>query len=195
MTDAANVTPIREFNDVVRIVNRKLEAIEQSEKKTQSLQIEAGKLLLELRGRVDAGEIGEQATWWEWFEDNFRRISRRTAERYMQIARDEDPETKLNEMREADAERKRAGYPARNNQVESKPHLSIVPKEPQSTALQQAETRRVSAAPSVKYPSSPDDDGLIAVVMEAWRKMSWDGRVRLFDEIKEQFKRWRQGED
>ena len=50
-----NIVQLREFNEVVRITSRKIEAVEQSDKKTKSLQIEVGRLLIELRERVDAG--------------------------------------------------------------------------------------------------------------------------------------------
>lgn len=116
----------REFNEVVRICGRKLETLEETGKKAKALQIDIGRLLIELRDRVKSGEIGELATWWEWFEDNrmqFRNIERRTAQWYMQIAGDANPEAKLEEMRAADAARQRnarAGRPARNQSIESK---------------------------------------------------------------------------
>jgi hypothetical protein len=86
----AKVVQLRDFNEVVRITGRKLAALEDwvkdSEKKRNSFEVSIGENLLELRDRVDAGEIGELANWWEWFEDNrmlLRNIARRTAERYL----------------------------------------------------------------------------------------------------------------
>ena len=44
--------------------------IDRARSKVGALRIRTGQILLELRARVDAGEIGEIATWWEWYDDN-----------------------------------------------------------------------------------------------------------------------------
>jgi hypothetical protein len=199
-----NVIELREFNEVVRITNRKIEAIEQSDKKTKSLQIEVGELLIELRNRINAGEIGELAVWWEWFEENrmlFRNISQATAEAYMQIAGAPDPEKRLAKHREQGAARQEAFRhkspqlgPLRNGpNCGTPPSLSTstqgawVGREPPSNVT------RIPAAPT--YPSSPEDDALVEQFIELFRKMTDGARVRAMQEINALYRRWREGEE
>ena len=210
----AKVVQLRDFNEVVRITGRKLAALEdwvkESEKKRNSFEVSIGENLLELRDRVDAGEIGELANWWEWFEDNrmlLRNIARRTAERYMQIASAPDPEGKVIELRgknradkAASTQRQRQGQEAQGGKVpiapeqaQMEPESSPEPKPQPESEPEPAPVRRVSAAPT--YPSSPEDDELIEQFLDLFRRMSWDGRVRAMKGVGALYNKWRVGED
>jgi hypothetical protein len=209
----AKVIQLRDFNEVVRICGRKIEAIETSTQKVRALRIEVGQLLIELRDRVEAGEIGELANWWDWFEDNkalFGSIERRTAERYMQVAGDPDPVAKQDELRKKNTEQRRdqgkkddksniEQFPSDRrkkgdeNQGETKPKYDLDPKPEPDPEPEPAPVRRVSAAPT--YPSSPEDDGLIEQFTDLFRRMSWDGRVRAMKAVGALFDKWRVGED
>jgi hypothetical protein len=187
-----NVIELREFNEVVRITNRKIEAIEQSDKKTKSLQIEVGELLIELRNRINAGEIGELAVWWEWFEENrmlFRNISHDTAEHYMRIAGATDPEEKLVKHREQGNARKKSfrQKSPQSGAFRNAPDCGTQETEPPSNVT------RIPAAPT--YPSSPEDNALVEQFIELFRKMTDSARVRAMQEINALYRRWREGEE
>jgi hypothetical protein len=69
-----------------------------ADQRGESCRVKAGKLLLDLRARIEAGEAGE-VIWWKWFADHSVR-SRRDAERVMKLARSDDPETSAETERE-----------------------------------------------------------------------------------------------
>ena len=108
MTDAATV---RTFEDKVGLAERRIAAVSEweakSEVKLKSLQVAAGEALLDVRASVEAGEVGELADWWGWFEDNIRACSRKTAERWMMFAGAPEPEAVVLEFKAQDAARKR----------------------------------------------------------------------------------------
>jgi hypothetical protein len=60
-----------------------------------SARIQAGRVLLELRRRVEAGEAGPGVNWWEWFEARDFGRGRKDAEKLMRIAGSDDPEAAL----------------------------------------------------------------------------------------------------
>jgi hypothetical protein len=64
--------------------------IEGTRAKIEQKRIKVGRLLNELRDRIDAGEVGELANWWEWFDDFFVR-SRKDAQKLMTMAASADP--------------------------------------------------------------------------------------------------------
>jgi hypothetical protein len=86
-----NVVKLRAFDEVVRLTHRKFDQVDEAHRKASTARLECGLLLLELRQRVQAGEIGDLATWWEWYGDNFTR-SRSDAERLIAIAAAENPQ-------------------------------------------------------------------------------------------------------
>jgi hypothetical protein len=94
------------------------------DKKSDIARIEAGKLMLECRKRVEAGEAGDQyrTDFWAWFAVKAKGRSRKDAERVMRLASAPDPMAALGEerrkARESMAEmRKRRG--ANNADVSS----------------------------------------------------------------------------
>jgi hypothetical protein len=80
--------------------------IDEGIKVVEDLQLECGRMLLEMRHRVEAGEAGD-VTWWQWFETRFPPdyVSRKHIERWMGIASKADPEAAAVEYRE-----RAAGY-------------------------------------------------------------------------------------
>ena len=61
--------------------------------------ISAGKQLVELQARVDAGEAGKGVKWWSWYGEHFPDRSRRDAERVMRLASSDDPQAAADEER------------------------------------------------------------------------------------------------
>jgi hypothetical protein len=94
-------------DEVLNLVISKWKVTEEyvikARQKVHAARIELGCLLLELKRRVDAGEVGELATWWEWYDDFVPR-SRRDAEKLMAIAAADDPEAAYQLAKAKDAE-------------------------------------------------------------------------------------------
>ena len=84
---------------------------------------EAGRMLLQLRKRIEAGEAGE-TTWWHWYSANFTR-SRRDAEKCMAMASSENPEAALERERQRAREGMREYRAAANVSRTPKVELNI----------------------------------------------------------------------
>jgi hypothetical protein len=59
--------------------------------KVDQFRISAGKRLVELQARIEAGEAGRSVKWWAWYTANFKNRTRRDAQRVMALARSDDP--------------------------------------------------------------------------------------------------------
>jgi hypothetical protein len=147
MVDTATVQPIRTIEESVALATRRWNTIdttiEAAQTKVASLRIETGKILNELRSRIDAGEAGELATWWEWYGDNFTR-SRSDAEKLMALARADDPVAAHEAEKARNAEQHRFAYqhkkeaaipapaeaPREKTEAPSRPSLKLVEPEP-----------------------------------------------------------------
>jgi hypothetical protein len=82
--------------------------------KVDQHRISAGKQLVELQARIEAGEAGTNVKWWGWYAANFKNRTRRDAQRVMALARSDDPGVAAEEERAKNraavaAHRKRAG--------------------------------------------------------------------------------------
>ena len=55
-------------------------------------RITTGRLLLDLRERIDSGEAGAGVKWWDWYRENIVR-SRKDGEKCMRLAGADDPDT------------------------------------------------------------------------------------------------------
>lgn len=75
---------------VVKIREHLVDA-QNAQSKFDKHRLLAGQKLVELRERVEAGEVGEGINWWEWYGTQFTR-SRKDAEKLMRMARSDDPE-------------------------------------------------------------------------------------------------------
>ena len=83
MSDVVSqVVSFRTVDELVHVAHKKWDQLDATINKVGSARLEAGRVLLELRTRVEAGEVGDLAAvdWWGWFEDNFTR-SRSDAEK------------------------------------------------------------------------------------------------------------------
>jgi hypothetical protein len=102
-------TIIQAILDTSQQVNRARNRARRLNEKVDALWLDFGRSLLIMRRRVEAGEAGD-VTWWHWFTDNIQGPSRKTAERWLGIAAEEDPEAATLEYRKHDAERHRLSY-------------------------------------------------------------------------------------
>jgi hypothetical protein len=66
--------------------------IETTREKVRQRRIRIGHLLLELQQRIDSGEYGELATFWEWFDEIVVGRSRSDARNLMHTASQDDPQ-------------------------------------------------------------------------------------------------------
>jgi hypothetical protein len=79
--DAAN-------NDaIIKAITTKLILAQFSEGEAESHRLDAGRMLLVLRKRIE----GDGGQWWKWYHDHFTR-SRKDAEKVMRLASATDPE-------------------------------------------------------------------------------------------------------
>jgi hypothetical protein len=67
--------------------------------KVDQFRISAGKQLVELQARIEAGEAGKSVKWWAWYAENFKNRTRRDAQRVMALARADNPEEAAEEER------------------------------------------------------------------------------------------------
>src|SRR5262249_28421105 len=91
------------LEDAVSEIHKQFAEADASKRKAENCRVYAGKLLIALRARIEAGEAGEGVNWWVWYEKNFVR-SRRDAERVMKLASADDPMTALEGERKATRE-------------------------------------------------------------------------------------------
>jgi hypothetical protein len=60
--------------------------------KLDQFRISAGKQLVELKVRIEAGEAGNGVKWWAWYAENFENRTRRDAQKVMALANADNPE-------------------------------------------------------------------------------------------------------
>jgi hypothetical protein len=108
----AAIHQIAPLEAAIESIHKKFAAAIDSDNKARKYRIEAGKELLQLRARIEAGEAGVGVQWWQWYESKFVR-SRRDAERVMALARDADPDAALERERERNREHQRSSRAAR----------------------------------------------------------------------------------
>ena len=89
-------------DDVVRAIDSKLSLATVADTASHQHRLDAGRMLVELRTRVEA----RGDSWWKWHGKNFAR-SRRDTERLMALALADNPEAAAQEYRDRDAERQR----------------------------------------------------------------------------------------
>ena len=99
---------------VVKRIEVSFDKIKQYSEKTDQYRISAGKQLVELQARIEAGEAGKGVKWWAWYAANFKNRTRRDAQRVMALARSDDPGAAAEEERAKNraavaAHRKRVG--------------------------------------------------------------------------------------
>jgi hypothetical protein len=81
--------------------------------KVDQFRISAGKQLVELQARIEAGEAGKGVKWWAWYAEHFKNRTRRDAQKVMALARADNPE----EAAEEERDRNRAAVAAHRKRV------------------------------------------------------------------------------
>ena len=179
MSETSQVVPMHTIEEMIHLVHEKFEIVVSTQGKYFSARIECGRLLNELRDRIEAGEVGELATWWEWYDDHFTR-NRSDAERLMAIAAAEDPvaayEAEKARVRVA-TQRYRARAPGhsdrKNARAVSTPKLTLV--------------RQSEQAPP---PEPRDDEGdrKIETIIALFRQLTRAHRLKCVRRIRQVYR-------
>jgi hypothetical protein len=133
---------VRTTLELIHDFHKKCEAMDGAAGKYREARIEAGQILLDLKRRVDAGELGE-VKWWAWYDHQFTR-SREDAEKWMRIAGSDDPpaaaETatiKNREYQRSFAQRRKSVLAnTENSSAKSRATLRVVPDEPAEASFE-----------------------------------------------------------
>jgi hypothetical protein len=91
------------LDQTVKRIEASFDKVESYSKKAGDYRITAGKLLVELQARIEAGEDGEGVEWWKWYAEHFER-TRRDAQKVMALARSDNPEQAAEDEREKNRE-------------------------------------------------------------------------------------------
>jgi hypothetical protein len=94
------------LDQTVKRIEASFAKIETYSKKVGDHRITAGKLLVELQARIEAGEAGDGVKWWHWYAEHFKNRTRRDATKVMALARSGDPDAAAEEEREKNREAK-----------------------------------------------------------------------------------------
>jgi hypothetical protein len=84
---------------VVKRIEVSFDKIKSYGEKVDQYRISAGKQLVELKARIEAGEDGEGVKWWSWYAEHFKNRTRRDAQKVMKLASADDPEAAAEEER------------------------------------------------------------------------------------------------
>src|SRR4051812_4066256 len=95
--------------DLVKAVHIKLNLAMFADNSAHHHRLDAGRMLVELRTRVEA----EGHDWWKWQDGKFGR-SRKGMEKLMRMARADEPEAAIEEHRAKDARQHRTARAARD---------------------------------------------------------------------------------
>jgi hypothetical protein len=158
----AQIVPLlradRSIKEIIDAIHEQFGLADAAGKRADRARINAGMMLNDLRKRVEAGEVGENIDWWEWYDDRFVR-SRKDARKVMNLASAEDPDAALAAEQEANREAK-----ARERQKGADVSASSENKELVTHALRLVEEmdanqrRRFFAALRSRYAYSQEDD-------------------------------------
>lgn len=180
MTDVSQVVPFHSIDQLVQSAHKNWNAIDitidSARSKVGALRIRTGQILLELRARVDAGEIGEIATWWEWYDDNFTR-SRRDAERLMEIASAEDPQAAYQTAKDRNADQQRASRARKADAGAANPLIRPTTTDSQSQAKPALAPKAILRI--IDEPAEPDevvDQKEIDFLIGRFLDLSWPSR-------------------
>jgi hypothetical protein len=94
------------LDQTVKRIEASFAKVETYSKKVGDHRITAGKLLVELQARIEAGEAGDGVKWWHWYAEHFKNRTRRDATKVMALARSDDPDAAAEEEREKNREAK-----------------------------------------------------------------------------------------
>jgi hypothetical protein len=96
------------IKQVVARIEASFAKVAQYSEKVDQFRISAGKQLVELKARIEAGEAGKGVRWWTWYAENFTKRTRRDAQKVMALANADDPEAAAAEERSKNREAKAA---------------------------------------------------------------------------------------
>lgn len=161
------------FDDVVQAINIKLGLSVRSDndsirrrEKAESLRVEAGQMLVDLRRRVEA-EFGN--VWWKWQSGKFTR-GRKDIEKVMRLAKSDDPEAAAEKERSDRNERR-----TRNSENDSNTDGAA---------------RRSNSEPAAPRAADPPTPVLVSIVENAMclvRQMTTPQRHEFMAKLKEEF--------
>jgi hypothetical protein len=166
ITIGGKVVPLRPLDEMVLLIHKKFDVVVRKQEEFKIARIEAGRLLLELRSRVEAGEDG-RVSWWDWYGQKFAR-SRRDAERVMEIASQEDPEWAYDKMKE-----KRQQYNQSRKEVVKERGSNRWTPEPQDRKVGKPNVRVVQPKPQEEIQQN-----LIDMAMSIVNRMNVPTKAR-----------------
>lgn len=189
------------LEELVRKFRWRVVAISRAEKRIQNQRVEAGKLLLEMRRRVEGGEVGK-TTWWAWYEANAG-YSRKTGEELMRWASSENPteahETQKTKMRKALRDL-RAMVPDNDESIDEQPEISSENLYPAVTNIDVTAVQSEVIQPEVIEPTlkkrpgrpkgsknKPAKDEQVAQILSLIEQLSHDQRQLLLAEIRNRY--------
>jgi hypothetical protein len=177
-----DITPVMSIDEVYALLLDEWKGvdklIETTRDKLRKRRIAIGHLLLQLQHRIDSGEYGEQATFWEWFDEMVPGRSRSDARGLMHTAAQDDPEGtyqhKLEKQKEYNDRyyRKKLGTPETevNSGDQLQTNLVLDPEaEPEPDLLPPA------PRPKPRYPTADTDDSIIKQALALLRHLSPGG--------------------
>jgi hypothetical protein len=103
----SNVVALKTKNMIDKMVDqihREFAAATSDTKRAERARVRTGKLLIELRDRIEAGEAGDGKPWWKWFTENIA-IGRSNAKQCMRLAKAKDPNAAHDKEKEDAKER------------------------------------------------------------------------------------------
>jgi hypothetical protein len=172
--------------------------------KIEDLQLRCGQKLLEMRRRIEAGEVGDQAAidWWGWYADAVPGISRKQAERWMAIAAADDPQAAAVEYRERAASHQRAYRERRLTAPSSRLTSMSCQTETEPSPLTsdgERDSPPPTAVPAIRKRApvfagaDVDETAEIEQALAIFRRLTWNGRVQLIKEQNKLYDQWRRG--
>jgi len=93
------------IEQMVDQIHREFATAASDTKRADRARLRAGRLLIELRGRIEAGEVGQGVKWWKWHKENIAR-SKRDSMKVMRLASAADPEAAHDEEKAERAARR-----------------------------------------------------------------------------------------
>ena len=176
VTGSTGIRSKHSAEQLVSMAHKLFDLVEKAERKVNGARIEAGRVLLELRGLIE----GSGLRWWDYYEERFAR-SRRDAEKLMSIASAEDQQKALHDANARNAAHQRA-YREHQRAVSgtaaySKPHPeAVIEAEPVEPEIFPPQRPQPTPKPPKAYPEAPEDAGRIEQIIQLFHALSWGGR-------------------
>jgi hypothetical protein len=165
---------------MVFLVHKKFEKVVETQQKFFSARIECGKLLLELKARIEAGEAGD-VRWWDWYGQRFAR-SRGDAEKVMALAAADDPQATYEQAKAANRKANVEYRERRRSQEQTAVPLTVSGK---NNAIKSKTTPTLKVVEPEEEPKEPEiRDALIERAIDLVRQMTRSERLRFVFRLK-----------